>query len=402
MFGSRNVSVWAIGLIIVGPGAATLQACPFCPSAGQTLTQEVNQANLIVFGTLSNAKRDPTEFGKGTTDLTIEMVVKDHDIVNGQKTIVLPRYVPPDPKAPTKYLVFCEVFKGQLDPYRGEAVSADSKIAEYLKGAIAVRSKDAATRLKYFFAYLDSPETTISLDSFMEFASADYAEVAVIAPKLSPDTIVKWLRDPNTQASRYGFYGSLLGYCGNAKEHGPLLRELLEDPKKKFSSGIDGMLAGYVMLDPVAGWKYVCSLLADEKQEFLTRYAALRTIRFFWDFRRDKEISAQQVFDAMQLLLGQGDIADLPIDDLRRWNRWELTEKILSLYGQKSHNIPIVKRAIIRFALSAQYAQPDNQIAAAFLKERRAQDPERVKDIEQLLELERTPPKAEPKIEANK
>jgi hypothetical protein len=377
------------GYLLTSPSAG---ACPFCGQAGQTLTQEVNDANMIVFGTLSDAKRDPDEFGKGTTEMKVEMVVKDDPFLKGRKTITLPRYIPLDPKNPTKYLVFCNVFKDQLDPYRGEAVAPDSKLAEYLKGAIAIRSKDAATRLRYFFDYLDSPENTISVDAYMEFAAADFKEVAAVAPKLPAATIAKWLRDPNVQPSRIGLYGSLLGQCGNAKEHAPLLREMLDDPKKRFSSGVDGMLAGYVELDPKAGWKYVLGLIADEKQEFLVRYAALRAARYFFDYRKDL-ISANDVVGALELLLNQGDIADLPIEDLRKWGRWELTDKIVSLYGQKSHNIPIVKRAIIRFALSA---PADNAVAAAFLKERRAEDPERVKDIEQLLELER-PAKSEPK-----
>ena len=375
-----------------------LKACPFCTSQGQTLSGEVSQANLIIFGTLSNAKRDPNEFGKGTTDMDIDVVVKDHDILKGRKQITLPRYVPPDPKNPTKYLVFCEVYKGQLDPYRGEQVPPESKIAEYLKGAIAVREKDVATRLLFFFKYLDSPENAISIDAYMEFGNADYKELSTVASKFPAETIAKWLKDPNTPPSRYGLYGSLLGHCGNSKEHAALLREMLEDPKKKFSSGIDGMLAGYVMLDRQAGWKFILGLLADEKQEFLIRYAALRAIRFIWDYRRDL-VKETEIVAAMQILLEQSDIADLPIDDLRRWGRWELTSKILGLYDQKSHSIPIVKRAIIRFALSA---PPTNAEAVAFIKKRRADEPDRVRDIEQLLELESAPKPETKTIEAKK
>ncbi|MCE9533089.1 MAG: hypothetical protein K8T89_18480, partial [Planctomycetes bacterium] len=135
MFVMRATMVFCLLLLIQGQATP----CPFCPQAGQTLTNEVNQANLIIFGTLSNAKRDPKEFGKGTTDIDIEIVVKDHKFLNGRKKVTLPRYVPPDPKNPSKYLVFCEIFNDTLDPYRGEAVAVDSKIAEYLKGAIIVR-----------------------------------------------------------------------------------------------------------------------------------------------------------------------------------------------------------------------------------------------------------------------
>jgi hypothetical protein len=397
MSGPRTLVASALAFAFFGslfaPSAA---ACPFCSTQGQTLSGEVNQANLIVYGTLSNAKRDPNEFGKGTTEMNIEIVVKDHEFLKGKKTLTLPRYVPPDPKSPTKYLVFCEVYKGQLDPYRGEAVPPNSKIAEYLKGAIAVRDKDAATRLDYFFKYLDSSEQAVSIDALMEFGNADYKDQREVFRTFPAATVVKWLKDPSTSAARFGLYGSILGHCGNAKEHAPLLRAMLDDPKKRYSSGMDGMLAGYVLLDPKEGWKYVAGLMADEKQEFLIRYAALRTARFFWDYQKDV-IPADAIVAAMLPLLDQGDIADLPIDDLRRWGRWELTGRILGYYGTKSHSIPIVKRAIIRFALCA---PADNAVAAAFLKQRRAEEPERVRDIEQLLELEKAPPKPESKTTA--
>lgn len=375
----------AVGIIAaIFAGTSPTAACPFCPAQGRTLSGEVDQANLIVYGTLDNAKRDPNEFGKGTTDLKIDLIVKNHEFLKDKKTITLPRYVPPDPKNPRKFLVFCEIYKGELDPYRGEAVGLDSKIAEYLKGAIAVRDKDAATKLKYFFQYLDSPEQDISQDAYAEFAIADYKDVASVAAKLPPATIVKWLRDPNTPPSRFGLYGYILGLCGNAKEHASLLREMLDDPKRKYSSGLDGMLYGYLLLDKDAGWKYLMSLIGDENSEFLTRYAVLRTLRVVWEQRPDL-VKHEQILGGMQSLMSQGDIADLPIEDLRRWQRWDMTDKVLELYGKKSHNIPIVKRSIIRFALCV----PNNPKAVEFLKLRRAEDAERVKDIENLLELEK-------------
>jgi len=156
----------AAALLLAAPAPAA--ACPFCPSAGQTLLGEVNQAHLIVFGTLSNAQRDPTEFGKGTTDLDIEVVVKDHEYLKGKKKITLPRYVPPDPKNKSKHLIFCEIYKGELDPYRGEAVAPDSQIATYLKGAIDLKDKDMPTRLAYFFKHFSSPDWGVSGDALQE------------------------------------------------------------------------------------------------------------------------------------------------------------------------------------------------------------------------------------------
>src|SRR5438105_4386429 len=68
--------------------AAPASACPFCAPMGQTLSGEVAQADFILYGTLTNAVRDPndpTALNKGTTDMTIDLVVKSHDMVKGKK-----------------------------------------------------------------------------------------------------------------------------------------------------------------------------------------------------------------------------------------------------------------------------------------------------------------------------
>ena len=114
----------------------------------------------------------------------------------------------------------------------------------------------------------------------------------------------------------------------------------------------------------------------------MIRYAALRATRFFWDSRPDV-VDKKQVVDAACLLLDQGDITDLAIEDLRKWGRWEVAGRVLTLYGQKSHDIPIVRRAILRFALSC----PEPK-AAAFVEDLRKKDPEMVKDAEELLKLD--------------
>src|SRR5437870_12540266 len=92
-------------------------ACPFCSMQGQTLTGDVNQASMVLFGTLANAKLDANgAFGQGTTDLRIEAVIKKNPILGDQKSITLPRYVPTDNNT-TKFLIFFDVFKGKIDPY---------------------------------------------------------------------------------------------------------------------------------------------------------------------------------------------------------------------------------------------------------------------------------------------
>src|SRR4030095_11211288 len=103
-----------------------------------------------------------------------------HALVKDKKTFTLPRYVPPDAK-PTKYMVFFNVVNGDVDPYRGVAVTPDSKLPDYVKGALAVKQKDNITRLRYFFDNLESNDLEISGDAYNEFAFAEYKDVVQLA-----------------------------------------------------------------------------------------------------------------------------------------------------------------------------------------------------------------------------
>src|SRR5258708_10487774 len=169
--------VGALGLFgFTGPALA----CPFCPGASKTLTQDAGDAMMILWGTPTNPQLDPAAEFRGTTDLQIETVGKDHAFLAGRKNITLNRYISVDPKNPTKYLVVCDVFNGKLDAYRGVALQPDSKIAEYLKGSLKIKDKDTATKLAYFFQYLDSSELDVASDAFAEFASADYKDFRAV------------------------------------------------------------------------------------------------------------------------------------------------------------------------------------------------------------------------------
>lgn len=393
-------------VVAIGSSA---EACPFCASGGQTLSGEVASADFILLGTVTNSKRDPEDFSKGSTDITIETVVKPNDYLRGKKVLTIPRFLQVRGKADdNKYLVFCSLYNrpgdvpasavasgvvfanpefAQVDAYRGESVKPDSQLAQYLKGALEVRGKDVAARLRYFFDYLDSPEIAISSDAMMEFGNADYKDVRALAEKLPADKIFGWLKDPNTPPSRYGLYGLIAGHCGK-KEDAKVIRTLLDD-SKLYSSGLDGVIAGYVLLDPKAGWDYILSVVSDSKKEFPVRYAALKVLRFFWEYRPDV-IPNEKVLEAMKSLASQSDMADLPIEDLRKWGRWELADFILNFADKPGHNkLPIVRRAILRFALSA---PPENKAAAAHVEKVRKEDPERVKFVEQMLKDEQPKP----------
>jgi hypothetical protein len=386
MFALRRAGLPIVcAALFVAWSAAATRACPFCSAEGKTLTADANEASLILFGKLTNARLDPKDAYAGQTDLQVETVVKSHDILAGRKVVTLPRYLPPDPDY--KFLVFCDVYKGQIDPYRGEAVKADSRIAAYLKGALGVKEKPAETRLKYFFDYLEDKDPAVSGDAYKEFGFADYKDYRAVAARLPADTIARWLKDPNTPPSRYGLYASMLGHCGTA-DHAKVLRTLLDDPQRRFTSGMDGMLAGYVLLQPKEGWSYVAGIMKDDKLDFGLRYAALRAARFFHEFRTDL-VPATDLTSALLAPLDQKDIADLAVEDLRKWGRWEVADKVLELYGKESHNVPIIRRSVLRYALSC---PPGHANVAAFVADRRKDSAKLLDEVQEILNLEAPKP----------
>jgi hypothetical protein len=385
--GTRLLVLLSFGSLAWGLLAAPTAArcCPFCSQDKiPTLAGDYNQALMVLVGSFTNAK-----LAEGTTDFVIEKVLKSNAFldgdkvrkVDGKKVITLPRYLP---QAKSKFVIFCDVYKDMIDPYRGIEIQQGSDVVPYLTGAVKLKDQPLGARLRYSFDHLNSPDLEVAMDAYRDFARTDYKDYMAMARKLPADTLAGWLEDPKTPPYRYGLYSSLLGLCGKL-EHGKILRAMIDDPEKRKGSGIDGMLVGYVALEPKEAWAYLTKLLKDDSQDFLMRYAGLRTIRFMWESRPDL-VSKNDLVDGLALVLAHADMADFAIEDLRKWKRWEMSDKVLDLFGKKSHDVPVVKRAILRFAL-----QCPSPRARTFVEQQRRRDPDWVKDTEELLKLESPP-----------
>jgi len=368
-------------------------ACPFCGAEGQgpTLVGDFNQAAIVLVGTFSNAQRVGGNLDGGTTDFTIEKRLKDHDLIKGKNVISLPRYLPPNK---SKFIIFCDVYQNTIDPYRGVEVPEKSDLVDYLTQALKHKNQPIGKRLRLCFDYLNSTDLEVSMDAYREFARADYNDYKDMAKALPADKaelIARWLQDPKTPTYRYGLYASLLGLCGNPQKHGDLLRSMVEDPKIRMGSGIEGLMAGMMMLQPTKGWTYLEGTLKNESEEFLVRYACLTTLRFFWSTRPDV-FKKKQLTEGVSLVLKHSDMADFAIEDLRKWHCWEMTPRVLELFGKESHNLPVVRRSIMRFALQSD-KQGNNKEARAFVAEQRRLNAEWVDDTNALLQidLEATP-----------
>ena len=185
-------------------------------------------------------------------------------------------------------------------------------------------------------------------------------------------------------------FAFLLGVSGGSDDATFLARQLLERPLTERTSGAyGGLLAGYVLLAPKEGWALAANVMADEMQSYSLRLSAIGTVRFFQASRGND--CKPEVLKCCTALLPHGDLADQAIEDLRRWGYWDLTEQVLAQFAKPSHSAPIVRRSIIRYALSCPDAAAKQFVAAV-----RQTDPKLVKSVEETLDLYAPIPKKTP------
>lgn len=370
------------------PGPAP--ACSLCFNIRQTATfrQTASAANarLVLFGTLSNARLTAGGAGTGATDFTVTAVLKTDPTLppplrkkKGDR-LVLPSYLPPlGPGAPDHYVFFCDLVGGRYDFFRGAPVTPAA--AAYLQGALALDPRDVKRGLLYFFRYLDHPDKEVAQDAFMEFTRATDREVGDIARELPAARLRMWLRDPKTPAQRLGMYAFLLGRHG-AREDCAWFEAALAKPVERTADAFDGILSGYIQLRPREGWQLTARILREGKRTLPVRLAVVRTLRFYHGWQPVE--TRAEVLQALAALVAQGELADLAVEEMRRWQIWDLTDAVLGLFGRKGLDAPLQRRAIVRYALCCPLPR-----ARVFVEELRKKEGELVSEVEEGIRIER-------------
>jgi hypothetical protein len=350
-----------------------------CQVGPITLRKEAANCRILLHGVAVN----PRDLGNGdgVTDFLIHGVLKGETLVARKRVVELPRVIQVnDHNNPPRYVIFVDVDRGKWDFYRG--VEATPAVLDYLRGLIRVDPQDRQALLRYCFDYLQDPDSVVSADALQEFMSATDAELRRVAAHLPTERLRTWLRDARTDGARLGLYGFLLGNCGTAKD-AELLAGLFKEYTHKETGGyLHGVLCGQILLQPREGWAHVLECLRNPKLPFARRYQALRAVRFVHDSRPDL-VGRAELLEAVAAVLNDPELADFGVEDLRRWRDWQLTDHVLGLLGRESHTQPVIRRAIIRYALQC----PDSR-AARLVAAERQRDPQYVEDSEEMLKLE--------------
>jgi len=366
-------------------------ACSLCGSIikRNTFGQDVDLAAVVLFGKVTDSRlsTDPDALpGSGSSDFTIKRILKGDPTHVAKKQIQLTGYIPVlDKKAPPSFVMFLDVAKSELSPRGGREIRSAAML-DYVDKSIAQRAKkDRVAALLFYSRYLGDADDAIAEDAFLEFAKSSDIEVGAAAEKLDPALFRKLIEDPKTPPDRLSLFAFLLAGRKDQTQ-ADFLKSLLDHPNERTQEALDGILCGYITLCPDDGWARVTRYLSDGKQSFKTRSNVLRTVRFFYNWK-PKETRA----DVARALKGmiETDLADLAIEDLRRWKLFDHSDLIFKQYARPGFDAPIIRRSIIRYALVAERDPAAKSTASRFLKSLPAKDQEVVRDVAEGLALER-------------
>jgi hypothetical protein len=353
-------------------------ACSLCGgyAAKFPFVTEYWTAHAVVCGTLAKPQLNGTT-GAGTTELVIDRVLKGDPRLKGVPALTLPRYFSVlNPKEPPRFIA---LFDDKL-AFVGGRTEYTPAFLDFLLASDAVKGKSRLQALAHFAKYLDSADPAVADDAFLLFAQANDREILAAASTLKPDVFRKLVKEPRLEPERLSLFAFLLGATGTPAD-ADLLAPLLAKPDDRTAKALEGILAGYILRRPKEGWAWIDTMLSDKRQSFVTRWGAVRAVRFL--YTADPEHYRVPVLHALGLMIPNGELADVAVTNLQKWKMWDHTALILKQYGKSSHSAPIIRNSILRYAMACPLPE-----ARQFIELRRKQEPLTIRELEEDLAFE--------------
>ncbi len=359
--------------------------CPFCDAPEPSLAEQLSQADaavLVQWKSAEPANAEKQTFGS-TTFAVVNIVRQPGGDFTKDSTITLDRYRPGKPGE--LFLLMGTKVDGIEWGSPLEVTETSFKYITESPG----REVPAAKRLPFFLKYLEHPDELIAKDAFSEFAASPYSDIEPLADQFSPAKLKEWIANKDTNQTRIGFYGMMLGLSG-AKPDAEFLKAEINRPTDTYRLGLDGMMAGYVLLLGDDGIAMIEEKLSQNTKQFSDTYAAMQTLRFMWQYAQNR-VSKDRLRQAMRMLIDRPEFADLAIKDLARWEDWDVMPRLMEIYESPSHGSNQTKRAVALFLITlGKKKAPEGdealaksiEVAKRNLEDLKSRDPKIVKDAE--------------------
>ncbi len=375
-----------LGSLLYSPN---MQACPFCSAPQLTLAEQIAQTDAAIIGEwVSGIKPD---FDAGTAGSTVYRINKLINSPNNPKLkvgqeITVEGYYPGEKG---KFVLILGTLDGELSWMSPLDISGQG--FEYVKNAPSPE-EEPSKRLAYYVKFLESSDPLIADDAYAEFANAPYKTIASVKDKFPREKLRTWVFSDETSVTRLGLYGLMLGLCGDKKDMELLKAKVIENDEE-FRLGIDGIMAGYLILAGDEGLKVLedaklkPSLQTPSKVPFSETFASLQAVKFMWEYGGNR-IAPEKLRGAQRILLDNPSLADLVIIDLARWQDWSIIGRLKKMYGHEPYDVPAIKRSIVGYLIQCikqKPTEPGKPVpeyvteAETFLAELEKSDPKTVK-----------------------
>lgn len=377
-FGKRLIAWGAAAGVWLG-GALAALACPFCEAPDVTLTQQVQQSDVAVFVQWVEGKPvdRETNFPGSTTYQIVDVLHDASGTLRKGGRFDIVRY-----RAGRPGDLFLMLGSYTTTIEWGSPIEISEAGLNYIRMA-PTKEASARERLGYFVRFLEFSDRVIADDAYAEFAQAPYEDVVTIVDLMPREKLRTWITHSATPVNRLGLFGLMLGLCGNA-EDAELMRQKILEPSEGFRIGIDGIMAGYVLLTGEEGLALIeREKITDKSENFSEHVACMQMLRFLWTYAKDR-FPPERLKRSMRLMVENPKIADLVIADLARWQDWDSTPRLIELYGTPGYDVPFVQRKILHFMWAAEDSRPKDaqpipdyvKQAQEFLRRIEAEDPE--------------------------
>lgn len=402
-------------------------ACPFCSAVSQTLSQEIDAADVAVIVRLvklppeSDPESDaPLDLDlddpdSGTAEFEVVEILHGGDsssdalpaVGDTIRVVYFGTSYQEDDGKPKQFLI---------NGLAGEKIDWSTPLPlsgrgiDYVK-ALGGLPEEGPERLAFFLNYLEDEDPLLAQDAYDEFGRAPYETVVAIGEQMNRQQLIGWIEDSQVGPTRRRLYLTMLGICGQDEDvaileslllydyaqmkpgiaanlalmtqTGPvfgatILNEMIKADVRRKQQCLDALIAAYLKLRGPEGLPLIENkFLSNPAVEYTHVYAAVMALRFHGE--ETDEIPKDRLLQSVRLLLDNPDIADQVIPDLARWEDWSVMDRLVDMFKSSEKNA-WVRQPVISYLLAATDQPPEvSERAEVALTELEELDPEAVK-----------------------
>jgi len=412
-------------LLTLWATAIPATACPFCSATAQTLSEEIQSADVAVLADWVTATGvDPD------TELATFQILQVIRGTEGPDTARQLQVVYFGDPQPSKTFLITGISSAEIDPAAGgkETGSGEPRIdwstplplskegTEYINRLGTLPAKGSG-RLLFFMNYLEHDDPLLAQDAYDEFARAPYAQILELGDRMDRKQLVAWINDPQVGPTRRRLYLTMLGVCGQDEDVEmlesllqydyrqvktgvaamisfaglagsaiglPIIDELVKAEARRKKQCLDALVACYLKLKGPAGLTLVDQqFLRNPAAEYTHVYATIMAIRFHGE--ETDVIPRQRLLQSLRLVLDNPEIADQVIPDLTRWEDWEILDRLVTMFKTSDSDGWIRQPVISYLVVAAEQPGDIGTRAEQALTELEQLDPKTVERARSLM-----------------